>query len=500
MTTPAVLDKLKAFDIQQQDIELWETELGLDIPVRSDGLKDYSPLHVNLFKNIKKHLILGRSLEDIKRLIILPKSVVSSTPQEIKSDRVGMARPHALAQSPDRQRQSQAAQEAALEAQLAQEIAQQDIRLSVAQPTQSADLEAARSFDEALRQQAESSSSQAEASNAEEAIHLAKADQSLSGRVALELVEQLEAVGKQTVAGQAPEGTDQAFEIDDATLQIDLSGDPQDYVSPVIAAGAGKPSLGERLSSELDRNAYIENALGYAVSAEPDLEADRPGYVDPSGDVGSNMLLLVDRLMKDKDAYQRKITELEKLNAHLHQSNHVFQDKIDELTQVLETSQDVQGLHREATQLLNDKSSLQRRLIDFEQRYRSLEHNYQAVLEQLEVARKQLNDTYDSKLFLGQWLEEATLQQVVFDNFGVSIEPERQRLFKVSSVPQRVFGPTAVFEQTFDYPSNPLWKRAEMMLLSIEHDERLVGELVVEYILDETPVARAIYSVVCTKK
>lgn len=93
--TETVLDKLKKFDIDEGTLALWERELGLAVPMNEQGEKQYSPHHINLFKNIRKHLALGRTLDEVKRLIMLPpesnarQSDVTATlsPETVQRDR-----------------------------------------------------------------------------------------------------------------------------------------------------------------------------------------------------------------------------------------------------------------------------------------------------------------------------------------------------------------------------------------------------------------------------
>ena len=59
----------------------WERDLSLEIPVDEYGRKLYSPHHVNLFKNIKKHITLGRTIQEIRQLISLPP-LENSRPKE----------------------------------------------------------------------------------------------------------------------------------------------------------------------------------------------------------------------------------------------------------------------------------------------------------------------------------------------------------------------------------------------------------------------------------
>jgi DNA-binding transcriptional MerR regulator len=65
---------LSRFQIDSETLQEWEAQLALRIPVGPDGYKQYTQQHLNLFKNIRKHLALGRSLEQIRQLLSLPAS------------------------------------------------------------------------------------------------------------------------------------------------------------------------------------------------------------------------------------------------------------------------------------------------------------------------------------------------------------------------------------------------------------------------------------------
>lgn len=71
-TTETTLAALEKYDIDPATLSEWERELNLTIPMDSSGQKRYSPHHINLFKNIRKHLALGRSLSQIRDMVTLP--------------------------------------------------------------------------------------------------------------------------------------------------------------------------------------------------------------------------------------------------------------------------------------------------------------------------------------------------------------------------------------------------------------------------------------------
>jgi DNA-binding transcriptional MerR regulator len=71
-TVESTLAALEKYDIDQSTLAEWENKLNLSIAMDENGQKRYSPHHVNLFKNIRKHLALGRTLEQIRDMITLP--------------------------------------------------------------------------------------------------------------------------------------------------------------------------------------------------------------------------------------------------------------------------------------------------------------------------------------------------------------------------------------------------------------------------------------------
>ena len=73
-TMESTLAALEKYDIDPHTLAEWERELNLSIPMDDAGNKRYSPHHINLFKNIRKHLALGRSLGQIRDMVTLPPS------------------------------------------------------------------------------------------------------------------------------------------------------------------------------------------------------------------------------------------------------------------------------------------------------------------------------------------------------------------------------------------------------------------------------------------
>lgn len=357
-TVDNALESLKKYDIREADILSWERELNLDIPVDEYGRKQYSPHHVNLFKNVKKHIALGRTLDEIRQIINLPP-LAQSKPKAV---------PSAQAQ------RAQASQ--------AQPIA--------------------------------------------------------------EPVRQAEAVNAKVITK-----------------------------SP-YASVPKRPTL---------------KTANNATSA-------------------ANVVSLVQRLTKEKDQLYKKLLETEKLNSHLYSANSLFHKKVREMTsQINQLRENLK--ENENFKLLDDKAKLHGQLISVEKQiqYKQDEiqnlsrdnEQLQAEIRKLETRINALTAGFDATRFQGDWMETGSLVEVAYDNFGINIEPERVRLFRISEAPARIYGNTAIITTSYQYETNNLWKRNETLTVSWIDENTLEGELIAEYILDGVPVAKAIYRVTCRR-
>jgi DNA-binding transcriptional MerR regulator len=339
-TTETALDALKKYDINEDALREWESELGLQVLIDEYGRKQYSPHHINLFKNVKKHLALGRSLQQIKAIISLPPSK-ESKPQELLDGQISKAGKH-YATVPHR---------------------------------------------------------------------------------------------------------------------------------PTLSSGV-------------------------------------------AGEVG--LVELLNKLISEKDQLHKKLVETEKLNSHLYNANNLFHRKMKEYTnqinnlkvyiaQIKEHMKENQSL-----KLMDDKARLQKQFLDMEKASIAKENELEAKRKEIREAKAQIRELetrltntlehFDTSVFCGDWMETAQLVEIVYDNFGINIESQRSRLFRISEAPSRAFGHTAVLTTHYEYETNSLWKRIEALYLSYLNEMQLEGELIAEYVLDGVPVAKAIYRVVYTRK
>ncbi|MEB3287918.1 MAG: MerR family transcriptional regulator [Vampirovibrionales bacterium] len=362
LTADATLDALKRYDINEADLATWEAALGLEIPTGGAGEKIYSPHHINLFKNVKKHLALGRTLEQIKSIIILPPA----------SD-------------------------------------------AIAKPLSSAGISA-------ILQEKDPQTQQRERQN-----------------------------GASTSSGKPPV----------------IKSQPINAKSPYASV--------------------------------PQSQRPHTGGVE--------VVELVRKLTDEKDHLYQKLLETEKLNSHLYSANNLYHRRVKELELSMETLKK-QLPFDENVKLMNDKAKLHKQLIEAEKKNGEyeleLKQSQHAVLDlnqaltRLNQRLSEANNPMDPSLFCGDWMEEGRISEIVYDNFGINIESERVRLFRVSKAPERVFGNTAIITTHYQYESNPQWSRQETLVATyMPADQSLEGEVTAEYILDGVPVAKAIYRVHC---
>ncbi len=392
ITHERALETLGRFNIDEDQIEDWEAQLGLEIPVDQHGNKVYSPLHINLFKNIKKHLALGRSLVEIKRMVVLP-------PKEIE-------KPFA-------------ANEKSI-----QKIEKQNLEEGMAIPQ-----------------------------------HSVENDRHESNTLSQRLLNELK------------------------------------LMTPKTGSDMGNSSVPQKALPNLSHDFAHKPKRSLERFVSPPVKIVTSSMIKQQGPNGG-LLVLIDKLMAEKDDLQSRLLLTEKQKAHLYQANEMFQNRVKELAGEIEKLQ-VQLQGQENLKLIDDKSRLQKQIIDAEHRYSDAEKKLSRLNSEVEQLRSSLANKVDPKVFLGNWLEEATLSEVIFDNFGINIESRRNRMFKITHIPERFFGHTAIIETAYDYQTNTLWKRTETLVLNVIQENHLEGELLVEYNLDGTPVARANYRVKC---
>ncbi len=368
-TVDTTLDALKKYDIREADLSVWEKEIGLDIPVDAHGRKQYTPHHINLFKNIKKHIALGRTLSEIRQIITLPPAA------EARPERI---------------------------------------------------------------------------------------------------VPQVKEATRPSTAKS---------------------------VNVPANASADAPTSTPVQASVVKKNPYA------SVPEKPVVRSGKPTVKTTSG--AANVVNLVQSLTREKDQLYKKLLETEKLNSHLYSANSLYHKKVKDLSQHIDQLR-TSLQENENFKLLDDKAKLHKQLLAFEkstqfkneevQKQKHENELLRSQVEQLESRIHALTFGFNAQRFCGDWMETGHLVEVVYDNFGINIEPERVRLFRISEEPARLYGNTAVINTSYQYETNALWRRNESLTVSCVDDNTLEGELIAEYILDGVPVAKALYRISCRRQ
>jgi DNA-binding transcriptional MerR regulator len=399
-TLQTVEDTLRKFDINGTTLATWEQELELNIPIDVNGQKQYSHHHISLFKNIKKHLALGRTIAQIRELVTLPPVSVSKPSSEQQQNTVTAINSTYAASS--------------------------------AELTQTEESTGNKSFASAPKIPA--------------------------------LLATQEEASTQTRHGWT-----------ETSSQLPL------HESPRAALSLTKPT-------SLASNGSVASMGGSVMTPQA--------------------LNLVDRLLTDKDQIHKKLVEAEKLNSHLYNVNNLFHRKVKELSALVVN---LKANNREEAniKLMDDKAKLHRQLLeaersrlDHQREQDEMQRQVQQLSqknEQLESQMSQLCETFDPKVLLGRWQEEATLSEVLFDNFGINVEQTRKLERHISAVPSRVFGNAAIISAQYEYESNPLWRRHETLSIAYQGQQHLKGDLQVDYLLDGVVVARCLYAITASK-
>jgi DNA-binding transcriptional MerR regulator len=448
-TIETVLEALKKFDIDEQTLHSWESELGLTIPQDSEGVKDYSSHHINLFRNVKKHLTLGRTLAQIRQLLLLPASETSERTvlKKILDDQTAskLTLEHPVKQPAVRQPEPR-------ETTLEKHTPMIDLTFPENQAT----------------------------SAQQDPSHIVVP--SFGRMPSIDLSES------------------------ESTHQLDSSPVPMRAEQPT-----------PEMTASLKAYASLPQKMGLQDVAIIESEADAGFYhtetpteipVEKVNPEKESMIMLIERLVSEKDHLNDKLTETEKLNSHLYNANNLFHRKVKELTSQIATMKD-QLKEDVSLKLMDDKAKLHLKLIESEkqlqQQDRELETNRRelaALREKIQLLDRRVKgilDQFNPNEFCGDWTENAELLEVAYDNFGINIEKTRTRRFRISQVPKRTFGNTAIITTQYDYETNALWKRTETLVMTYIAEGRMQGELVAEYFLDGVPVAKNIYTVTCDR-
>lgn len=228
---------------------------------------------------------------------------------------------------------------------------------------------------------------------------------------------------------------------------------------------------------------------------------------------------VLDRVLAEKDTLQKKVLETEKLNSHLYNANNMYHRKVKELNKTIENLQQ-QLKEDQNLKLLDEKSRLHGQLIQSEKMIQSQHSDIETLQTSLSKEKAHSEEVelilgskvkdlesqllsavqgFDPLNFCGNWQESSTLIHVVYDNFGINVEPVRNRVFQISEPPAYCYGNTAVISTQYEYENNPVWKRYETLMLTHIEQNVMRGQLTVEYIIDGVPVCKVAYQVACNK-
>jgi DNA-binding transcriptional MerR regulator len=537
MTSQTIQDTLTKYDIHLQQLLDWEESLDIRIPTDLQGNKLYTRQHLNLFKNIKKHMALGRSLAHIKQIITLPPAQDAQpvernvnqawghipSLQKIKTPPTPLSVPTATETLEPSVPNTvtnplpQATENKVTSLSLESEALLQSFKESadaVIQPHEATALvspntdEADIPFEiDALH---ETDSSVAGSDSVPDVINT-PSETSFNEVQATEKplietitisplpeIDPVEDLPKESFS-QEVSSTTQAPE--EATLQTPSKWSytpaimsPQALVDsfkdhPTLDTVQSdftvpRSSIVEKRSTEFSPTQYLSAPL--AVLQEKQ----------------EHSLQIVDRLLTEKDALQNRLIEAEKLNSHLYNVNSLFNKKVTELTTLIKKMKHTNN-ENELMKLMDDKAKLQRQLLDADkdkldaqrqaEKAKDAEVSARADQQHLAEELKAQRQGFAGSRFLGNWRESLKLREIQYDTFGLNVEEQRSQHRLIDVLPARVVGNVAFVTTRYAYPDNSLWQRLETLTLVYLEDNHAQGELQVDYILDGIPVCRAIY-------
>jgi DNA-binding transcriptional MerR regulator len=508
MSRATLQETLEKYEISPTELLEWEEALGLNIPVGTQGNKLYTRQHINLFKNVKKHLALGRSLEHIKRIISLPPAGVSkevSTDVKAAWGHVPKLTKHATT-SPVMEQPAPPAV-TPIEAPKTSNLSLQSDAL----------LESFKHDADELTQQVQEDESlsvngmMAEVEN----------DASTVDRASIETVSVIEAastdsgntlvqkVATHTTPVQAPRIDSIAARPEAPSLQAEDVSVIEAIQQPIAPQANETPSV--RVPESLQQPQGMQAStlpVPTAAVALHTLHEPSPVHhlsvpMAQASSTTSESLQIVDRLITEKDVLQQRVVEAEKLNSHLYNINGLFNKKVKELTQLVNTLKKNYN-EEDMMKLMSDKSRLQKELLEAERTKIEALRRSDAMRQEVQLAN-QASDTlkqelyasragFEAKRFMGNWKEALVLQEIQFDTFGLNVEPTREQHRLIDVTPTRVIGNVAFITTRYAYPDNDLWQRHETLTLIMLEEHHAKGELQVDYILDGVTVCRAIYT------
>jgi DNA-binding transcriptional MerR regulator len=553
MTSSTIQDTLAKYDIHPQQLRDWEDALGMNIPTDAQGNKLYTRQHLNLFKNIKKHIALGRSLAHIKQIISLPPAQESQPVERNVKQAWGHAPSLQKVKTPVAQVAATTVTnplplhaDAVLPLSLESEALLESFKESaetVMHPVEATPIleqvdspETPNRLDLEATLQAEL---RADVQNefpeiTSDPFEVSPDADVPSPEIIVEAhasIQALEDVLSEPISIEATPAQEPVVSVEEAPIQ---SPNQSDTVIHASLADAIKSSPSPQHVSEwsftpaiMSPQALVESIKANAVNATPVFETVEAPVIPKQNSIvekrsteasptqylsaplavlhekQEHSLQIVDRLLTEKDALQTRLVEAEKLNSHLYNVNNLFNKKVKELTTLIKKMKHTYN-ENDLMKLMDDKAKLQRQLLDAEkdkldaqrqaERAKDDQKYAQAAQKYLADELKSQRQGFAGSRFLGDWRESLKLREIQYDTFGLNVEEERSQHRLIDSVPTRIVGNVAFVTTRYAYPDNTLWQRLETLTIVYMEENKAQGELQVDYILDGIPVCRAIYT------
>ncbi len=521
--TTAIYETLAKYDIHPQQVAEWEEALELRIPTDAHGQKQYTRQHLNLFKNIKKHIALGRSLNHIKHIITLPptptsqpvsRSVYSrkhwqNEANELPKASVSPVEPKPLFTNLPKIKETPTPlapnglsleSEALLETfkTSASHLIQTDVPNDASHPHVSESLEHELNALQIDIPVIEPTAIEpcVDAPPIEDlnidTVEIEAITPNVGHKIDTNTNEKPMTPWTYTPAIMSPEEALSSIRETSAELTMTeiteiLDASAQEVLSQ--SSAMEKSSVIEKVSQEASPVHHLTTASAVPMAIVHESQ--------------EQSLKIVDRLLTEKDALQTRLVEAEKLNSHLYNVNNLFNKKVKELTKLVSKMKDTYN-ENDLMKLMDDKAKLQRQLLDAEKdrldaqrdASKARENEKYAVQAQLYLSNelKAQRHGFEGHRFLGNWRESLKLREIQYDTFGLNVESERSQHRLIDSTPTRIVGNVAFMTTRYAYPDNDLWQRLETLTFVFMEENKGQGELQVDYILDGIPVCRAIYT------
>ncbi len=421
MTSSTIQDTLAKYDIHPQQLRDWEDALGMNIPTDAQGNKLYTRQHLNLFKNIKEHIALGRSLAHIKQIISLPPAQesqpvernvkqawghapslqkVKPTATQVTATMVTNPLPHHADAVLPLSLESEALLESFKES--AETVVHPVEAMPLVEPIDSPetpnrlDLEASLQAEltaDVQNEFPEITSDPFEASPDVEAP---------SPEIIVETqssIQALEDVLAESISIEATPAQEPVVHVEEAPIQSPNQNDTHHQDDTVIHASLADAIKSSHTSQNVSEwsftpaimspQALVESIKANNAQATPVFEtvespvsARQNSIVEKRSTEASptqylsaplavlnekqeHSLQIVDRLLTEKDALQTRLIEAEKLNSHLYNVNNLFNKKVKELTTLIKKMKHTYN-ENDLMKLMDDKAKLQRQLLDAE--------------------------------------------------------------------------------------------------------------------------------------